>query len=255
MYRVLLVEDDAALRFMCSQMKEWKEYGLVVAAEAANGKEALEILKTQDFDLIMTDIRMPFMDGLELLEQLQNMKYPALTVLISSYDEFEYARKGMILGCQDFLVKPIKGQKLKDLLSRISSRLKERAGESGENPLLGQVLKTLGVEADKNSFLYRLCDYLTRHIEENVTMEDAAEYMNLSKDYLGKTVKQNCGKTFPALYSFMKIEYARQLLETGSYKAYEISEILGYSSPDYFTKVFKEHTGTTPSMYKKQKEN
>lgn len=251
MYRVLIVEDDTALRFLCRQMKEWKEYGFAVLAEASNGKEALELLKTQSFDLIMTDIRMPFMDGLELLEKLQEMKYPAFTVLVSSYDEFEYARKGMVLGCQDFLVKPISNKKLGEVLERISHTMKEQGKQEESDELLNQVLQALGVAVDKQGFLYRLCDYLTKHMEENVTMEDAAEYMNLSKDYLGKNVKQYSGRTFPALYTFMKMEYAKQLLETESYKNYEISRILGYSSPDYFTKIFKEYTGTTPSKYRK----
>lgn len=251
MYRVLIVEDDTALRFLCRQMKEWKEYGFAVLAEASNGKEALELLKTQSFDLIMTDIRMPFMDGLELLEKLQEMKYPAFTVLVSSYDEFEYARKGMVLGCQDFLVKPISNKKLGEVLERISHTMKEQGKQEECDELLNQVLQALGVAVDKQGFLYRLCDYLTKHMEENVTMEDAAEYMNLSKDYLGKNVKHYSGRTFPALYTFMKMEYAKQLLETESYKTYEISRILGYSSPDYFTKIFKEYTGTTPRKYRK----
>jgi YesN/AraC family two-component response regulator len=81
-------------------------------------------------------------------------------------------------------------------------------------------------------------------------MDTTAEYFSLNKDYFGKVFKQNTNVTFNYFNSLVKIEYAKDLIKTGNYKAYEISEILGYSSVDYFTKVFKDITGETPSQYK-----
>lgn len=81
-------------------------------------------------------------------------------------------------------------------------------------------------------------------------MDEMAEHFNLSKDYFGKIFKQNMNAGFNYFYSLVKMEYAKELMSTGNYKAYQISEMLGYSSVDYFTKVFKEYTGETPSKFK-----
>ena len=72
MYKVLLVEDDIALRFIYRNQKCWEEYGFKIEAEATNGEEALLILRKQKMDLVVTDIQMPIMDGVQLLQAMRN---------------------------------------------------------------------------------------------------------------------------------------------------------------------------------------
>lgn len=107
MYNVLLVEDDSTLRFIYSKMKTWTECGFMIAKQASNGKDALEILRKENFDLIFTDIRMPFVDGIEMLRKLSENDNTIPVIFASSYDEFEYARQGLILGAFDYLLKPV----------------------------------------------------------------------------------------------------------------------------------------------------
>ena len=123
MYRILLVEDDAALRYMYARMHAWQTQGFCLAAEAANGKEALEKLAEECFDLIVTDIRMPFIDGLELLRALRQRENHTPVILISSYGEFEYAREGLVLGAFDYIVKPFQESALDAVLARAAAYL------------------------------------------------------------------------------------------------------------------------------------
>ena len=102
MYRVLLVEDDAALRHLYTHMHAWQEQGFCLAAEAEDGRKALEKLDAECFDLIVTDIHMPFIDGLELLRALRQRKNNTPVVLVGSYGEFEYAREGLVLGAVSY---------------------------------------------------------------------------------------------------------------------------------------------------------
>ena len=108
MYRVLIVEDDPALRYIYSKMKAWKKYDFIIASEVSNGKEALQILEQEKYDFIFTDIKMPFIDGLGLLEKLKELAIDSYIALMSSFSEFEYARQGMILGASDYIFKPVK---------------------------------------------------------------------------------------------------------------------------------------------------
>lgn len=250
MYKVLLVEDDTALRFIYSKMKTWSECGFAIASEATNGKHALEILEKQTFDLIFTDIRMPFIDGIEMLRKLNDIGNTIPVVFASSYDEFEYARQGLILGAFDYLLKPVEQKKLAEVLNRAKIRIDELNNKSKLQPAVEKILNELEISPDENKFVNQVSLYCSENYDKIITVDDAAEAHGYSKDYFSKLFKQNFRITFHEFYSRIRIAYAVELLTTGNYKAYEISEILGYSSVDYFTKVFKEITGTTPSKFK-----
>ncbi len=250
MYNVLLVEDDAALRFIYSKMKTWTECGFKIAAEAANGKAALELLDKKEFDLIFTDIRMPFVDGIEMLRTLSEKGNTVPVIFASSYDEFEYARQGLILGAFDYLLKPVDQKKMEEVLLRVKKRIDEMNAESKIEPTIQSILDELEVSPDTNKFVSQVALYCSKNYGEIFSVDDIANAHGYSKDYFGKLFKQHFGITFHEFYSRVKIGYAKELMRTGNYKAYEISDILGYSSVDYFTKVFKELTGVTPSKFK-----
>lgn len=111
------------LRYVYARMNAWQENGFCLAAQAANGKQALEQLDKERFDLIVTDIRMPFVDGLELLRELRRRAIQTPVILVSSYGEFEYAREGLVLGAFDYIVKPFCEEQLNAVLSRAAQSL------------------------------------------------------------------------------------------------------------------------------------
>lgn len=250
MYKVLLVEDDAALRFIYSKMKTWTECGFTIASEASNGKAALELLEKEKFDLIFTDIRMPFVDGIEMLRTLSERGSLIPVIFASSYDEFEYARQGLVLGAFDYLLKPVDQKKMEEVLLRAKKHIDDLNKDDKIEPAVQTILDKLGVSAETNTFVRQAAMYCSKNYGEIFSVDDIAEAHCYSKDYFGKLFKQHFGITFHEFYSQLKISYAMELLRTGNYKTYEISDILGYSSVDYFTKVFKEQTGVTPSKFK-----
>ncbi len=99
--------------------------------------------------------------------------------------------------------------------------------------------------------MVKLCDYLWENIHRQLTMEDVAEVMGMNKDYIGRRVKLRTGHTFRNFYNQIKMEYAKQLIKQGTYKVYEVSDLLGYASPDHFSQIFKSVVQMTPASYKK----
>lgn len=253
MYQILLAEDDPAQRYVYTKLKTWIQYGFEIADEVSNGKEALDKLDQKTYDAVITDIRMPAVDGLTLLKEMKKRNISCRAILISSYDEFEYARQGLILGAFDYIVKPMKPDNLGKVLSRLHEELAAAESKQFIHTSILQVLENNQIDLSDNPFLSNICTYLSDHMGSWVTMEDTAKKVKYSKDYFSKTFKQQTGMSFHAFYEMVKVEYAKYLIDTENRRNYEISEILGYSSPDYFTKVFKEVTGMTPAQYRKRK--
>ena len=127
MYKVLIADDLEILRYDLKRMKVWSETkDFVIAGEATNGKEALEKLQASSYDLLITDIKMPVINGIELLKAVSEKKLCPCVVLLSDYTEFTYAREGMLHGAFDYLGKPVDNQEITELLSRVKVFLDNR---------------------------------------------------------------------------------------------------------------------------------
>ena len=135
MYKVLFVDDDETIGFIVSKMKVWENSNFKITRYAQNGKEALVVLEKESFDLIITDIRMPIVDGLELLENIRKRGDKTFLVLASTYSEFEYAKRGLQNGAIDYIIKPITEENLKELFIRVEKLLKEKEDKPKETNL------------------------------------------------------------------------------------------------------------------------
>ena len=252
MYKILLAEDDSAMRFVYSKMKEFVIEGFKITKEVTNGKSALEALEKEHFDLLLTDIRMPFMDGTELLKEIKKRKIDISVIFVSSYDDFEYVRQGIVYGAVDYILKPVDSENLKSALRRVRKRLESKKTSSTLSQEVLKALESINICGDENGFVKQVCEFLSENKNLEMTMEEISANLNFSKDYFGKLFKKNFGVTFNRFFTLVKIEYAKELLLSGGYKTYQVAEILGYSGADYFTKVFREVTGKTPSEFKSE---
>ena len=135
MYKVLFVDDDETIGFIVSKMKVWEDSNFKITRYAQSGKEALSILEKESFDLIITDIRMPIVDGLELLENIRERGDKTFLVLASTYSEFEYAKRGLQNGAIDYIIKPITEENLKKLFIKVEKLLKEKEEKPKETNL------------------------------------------------------------------------------------------------------------------------
>lgn len=246
MYRVLFVEDNAAQRFLAARLAAWQECGFAVQAVAEDGRQALAYLQHESVDLVLTDIRMPGMDGLSLLRAVRGLGPQAPAVaLASTYSDFSYAREGMQHGALDYLVKPYTEESVGETLRRIRPKLRQRQADAHAawRALLG------GTEPD--GLARRACDWAARNLDAAAPLQNAAMQLGVTPDHLSRVFRKSTGHSFPGFCTRLKMQEARRLLREGYCKTYEISARLGYRSADYFTRRFKEDTGMTPGEYRK----
>lgn len=249
MYKILIAEDDEDIRYIYSKMKLWEECGFAVEKQTSNGEEALKALEHDNYDLLITDIRMPLVDGIELLREIKKHRINIEVIFVSTYDDFEYARQGLILDAFDYILKPVDKAQMRNSILRVKEKIDEKKYVQKSIDNVSAVFEYFHITLD-NIFNNQVCQYLRSVGEKVITMEEISEHFELSKDYFGKLFKQNCGVSFSNFYSVLKIEFAKELIRTSNYKAYEISEMLGYSSPNYFRRIFKDVTGMTPTEYR-----
>lgn len=135
MIKVMLVDDEIAIREGIRNSFPWEENGYTLVGEAPDGEIALPIIRDENPDILITDIRMPFMDGMELCRQVKQRMPWISIVIISGHDDFNYAREAISLGVQEYMLKPITAKELKDVLDRISRKIKEerRARENADS--------------------------------------------------------------------------------------------------------------------------
>ncbi len=253
MLKVLIVEDEKRIREGLVATMPWASMGYEVAGSASNGLDALDLLRRLEPEVMITDIRMPKMDGLSLLRQAR-MESPALRVLIlSGYDEFEYARQALKYGASDFLVKPVREEELSEALRKI------RESVEAERPirLPPQLEETLSATPDADDELSvanlglvrRIESFVALNYQRNLTLKDAADEAGLSPNYFSHLFKKVRGMNFTEYLSGVRIARACDLIAEGKLKIYEIAEAVGFTDYKYFSTVFRKFTGFSPTHY------
>ena len=129
MMKVFLVDDEIAIRENLRNSFPWEEKGYQLVGEAPDGEMALPMLRDLNADILLTDIRMPFMDGMELCEEVQRTMPWVEMIILSGYDDFSYAQKAISLGVREYLLKPVTSAELEDALNRVSRQIEEKRKE------------------------------------------------------------------------------------------------------------------------------
>lgn len=244
MYRMIIVDDEAELREGISNYFPWGSLNICVAAIFENGKTALAYLKTHPVDIVLTDIRMPFMDGLELIEQAKRILPSTYYVILSGYREFEYAKTGMALGVKDYILKPTKYAQLYEVFSRITAELDHQIQIERRKEHLPDAEQTIISSVKK---------YIRTHYAQ-ATLDGVAEYVHLNPYYLSTFFKQQTGEKFSDYVQRVRMETAASLLELGAQTIKEISEAVGYTNPNSFTRAFRQYYQCNPKDYRRIKQ-
>ena len=248
MLKVLVVEDEEMIRKGIVLAVDWAALDCVVVGEAANGLQALEAVERYAPSLIITDLKMPVMDGLEMLRQLRERGNNAFVIILTAYDSFSYAQTALRLGAVDFLLKPFHDGELEQAVTRLKQRM-DRAGQGGEKgpaPLPLPELK----KGDKSKYVLEAMAYIGEHYHEpNIGVAAIAQHLGISEGHLSHTFKKETDYTLLNYLTRYRIHRAMELLRDCRLKVYEGAEQVGYRDIAYFSATFKKLVGMSPSEY------
>lgn len=125
MIKVLIVDDEMIIRKGIRTSIDWERLGIVIVGEAKNGQEALDLSGRLEPDIVMTDIRMPVMDGLALAAALRERQPHVKIIIVSGYDDFDYARQALKIGVSEYLTKPVGAEDLTKLMLKLGDQIHE----------------------------------------------------------------------------------------------------------------------------------
>ncbi|MFB9279758.1 response regulator transcription factor [Cohnella cellulosilytica] len=236
-FTTVIAEDEDLIRSGLVRKIEQSRQSFAVVGEATHGEEALELVRRIQPQLLITDIRMPVMDGLKLIEEVHKY-FPRTAVIIASgYADFDYARQAMKFNVKHYLLKPVKQLELAEVLNDIRAQL-------SNEPI---------VEAnDIEKTVQRVQQYLREHFHEEISLEQLARQFNFSSAYLSKIFLKHAGEAPSKYIATLRINEAKRLLKhRKDLPVKAVGEQVGYGDPFYFSRIFKQATGMTPRDYQK----
>lgn len=244
MYKLIIVDDEQNIREGIASCYPWEALGYEISDIFSDGKLALEYVERCCVDVVLSDIRMPRMDGLELSSRLFK-EYPDIKIiLLSGFAEFQYAREAMRFGVREYILKPINYENMIQVFTDMRSELDLARGITKPDIL------SIGYY---DQIVEQVIQYLDGHYQ-NATLEQASLLVSLSPNYLSKIFKRKKGINFSEYLLEIKMRKAACLLNDITLKTYEIASAVGYDNPKNFSRAFKQYSGKTPREFRDQEQ-
>lgn len=249
MLKVLVVDDEAFVRKGIVMETDWASLNCVVIGEAENGIAGMDAARRYDPDLIISDIRMPQMDGIEMLRRLREDGSRAHVIFLTAYSEFSYAQSAIKLLASDYLLKPFEDGELEAAVSRIRDQIEQergaRNGEADQN-----LPKLILRSGDKSKYVMEAIHYISEHYgTDDLSVGTIADSIGISEGHLSHLFKKETEYTVMAYITRYRMSAAIKLLSNCRYKVYEVAEMVGYHDITYFSSTFKKIIGVSPSEY------
>lgn len=260
-YRVLIVEDEPLMREYLIANFSRLHPAFCVADAAHDGLAALALFETNSYDLVMTDLRMPGMDGLQLVERIRGLGKTLPIIILTGYDEFEYARTALHFGVAEYLLKPLNDDALKETLHRLEKTIQQHRSAmrlpgdlSAKN--IAQFVATCFSETDgeHTELAQRAASYLATHFTEPITQTDVADALGITPAYLSSIFHEEKGESYTKFLTRLRMMQSALLLKSNPGMTIQsVAEQTGYASDKHFISVFKKYFGTTPNEYRQRK--
>lgn len=248
MYRVILVDDEVWVINGLMHKVCWSDYFMEVVGTATDGIEAARLASSLKPHLMITDLRMPGADGLNLIKVLHDLDPSILCVILTGYDYFTYTQQALRLGVFDYLLKPIDPDNIEDVLIRASKRLRELHSDQAPP----ESVVALRNEKTLHAKVARIVDYINDYYQQDLFLNEVAERFDINPSYLSDIFRRTVGLTFVQYICKVRTDKAMQLLQYTNYTMETISQRTGFKDYHHFIRSFKRTVGITPTQYRDQ---
>ncbi len=245
MLDIIVVEDEAPIR-------DWIAYTISnisnefnVLASASNGKEAYELSLNLKPKVIISDIKMPIMGGMELTKKIKEVFPDIYVILLTNYAEFSYAKEAISCGVYEYLVKSdIRPKELKEILDKVNESVKEL-----EKNQVSRLQKESTLSESKDGYsktIKKSIDYIHKNYKQHISLQDISNYVFLSHEYFSRLFKEEVGENFSSYLTNYRMKKAESLIKNTDMKISQIAIEVGYTNASYFSRSYKKFKGISP---------
>jgi len=255
--RAVIIDDEYVVVKGLKIAIDWEKYNIEIVGEAMDGNEGLRIIGDCLPDVVLTDIRMPGIDGIALIEKAKRLVPDAFFVIFSGFRDFEYAKKAISIGVVEYIEKPVTVSKMDEALNKICDLYRSRKEYLSMKRQLKKIEAETpgdtgpGTKSIANKSIAKAKDYLEENFAGDVTLEKLAEIARMNPTYFSMMFKNEVGIGYIKYLNSLRMEKAQFFLRQGL-KVKEAARGVGYTNTRYFCYIFKKTYGITPEQYKKQ---
>lgn len=268
MYKVVIIDDEPIIVEGLSKSINWEKVHCYVAGTAYNGEEGLKLIRSERPDIVFSDIRMPYMDGLSMIAAIKS-EFPAIQItILTGYRDFDYAQKAIRLGVSRFLLKPSKMEEIMEALDAMTGKLNaDREKEKEEDKVLMEIPVRQGdeneakagtpseeegiLDSTASSFVVNnAVAYIEQHYQEKLKLSDVADQVYVSQWHLSKLMNRYLGQNFSEILNGIRINKAKELLKDPSLRIGDIADAVGFMDMAHFSRVFKKTVGISANEYR-----
>lgn len=259
MYRVAVIEDEDIIRKGLVYSIPWETYGCVIVGEGRNGVEGIEILEKMSPDILIVDINMPIMDGLEMIRNTyEKCEYAA--IILSGYSSFEYAQQAIRYGVLGYLLKPLDEDEIKQAIEKAKKELKIGRAYQEQQKTIKEwkeisIIEKYEILDDEDGIIQKIFDFIEENYQRKITMYDFSKKFKYSETYLNKKFKKVTGTTMIEYLNRYRIQKALEMIRAGKDSIQDIAWKCGIGEYKYFLTVFKKYLGCSPKAYKNMVKN
>ncbi|MHC1749691.1 MAG: response regulator [Cellulosilyticaceae bacterium] len=250
MYTIMTVDDEPIEREALQTILNRKYKGQIhTIIEARNGKEAIQ--KAKDFkpDIILMDIGLPEVNGIEAQEEIISFLPNVQTIMLSAYSHFSYAQKAMQFRARDYLLKPVKTPNLLSAIDKVMEDLNQLPVVTGETA--SNLEANLHIKDVKSDIIKEAVLYMDNNFKEKIDLQSISNQIHLNPQYFSRLFKKEMGVSCIDYLNTLRVNYASKLLSSTTYPAYRIAMESGFTDPSYFCRIFTKYTQFTPLEYRK----
>lgn len=244
MYRAVIVEDEPWSLINIKSLFPWKDYNFDEPFTFNSSKDALDEIPDIKPDVLFTDINMPEVSGLELIEQIRSYNNDVIIVVISGFADFSFAQQAITYGVFSYLLKPLSRVEAEKVMIKIKIELDSRTHSDNAETQFSDI---------PNPTFRKLLQYINAHFNERLQLDSLANQFHINESYGSQLFSKYLGCGFTEYVTKIKMEKALELLKTDMY-VNEIADFLSYDY-GYFNKLFKKTFGVTPTQYRNKGDN
>lgn len=253
-FNILIVDDDAEIaHYIKTELSDWYRF-----EHASNGKEGLKMLLTGKYDLVISDVMMPEMDGVTMLKKIKgNSNVSDIPViLLTSKSEVENRLEGLRKGADAFLAKPFNMEELHILIDNLVDNVRRIRGKYSGAQGQKAKIEQIQVKGNNDALMERVMKYMNEHLTDpDLNVEKLTEDVGISRAQLHRKLKEIAGVSAGEFIRNLRLEQAARLIEEGQINITQVAYSVGFSNQTHFSTVFKKHYGMSPSEYAETKRN